>query len=53
MGEYGLFVWGSFGIVAAVMLLLALQSWIGRQQDLKQLRRLEELNTPETEEVTE
>ncbi|MFC7048191.1 heme exporter protein CcmD [Emcibacter nanhaiensis] len=43
MGPYAAFVWSSFGIVAAVMILLALQSWLGRQRDIRQLRQLEEL----------
>ena len=43
MGQYAAFIWSSFGIVAAVMFLLAAQSWLGRQRDIRQLRELEEL----------
>ncbi|WP_417316702.1 heme exporter protein CcmD [Emcibacter sp.] len=46
MGQYAAFVWSSFGIAAAVMIVLALQSWFGRQRDIRQLRQLEELVGP-------
>lgn len=42
-GPYAIYIWGSFGIAAVVMILLALYSWRGRQRDIEELRKLEQL----------
>ena len=37
MGGYGLYVWGSFGVTAALMAAEALWAWQGRQQALSRV----------------
>lgn len=40
MGDYGFFVWPSYGSVVVLLLVLGVQSWLSKRRDEKELERL-------------